>query len=111
MTGNAAQSKGPSEWRVKAAPVSRVPGPGKERVLGYITIPLPGDRRGCRNWDGGVSFDWWLAIGAIVAGALCLPFRIAALLVTNNDNRRLLDQIGMMFGILSVGWIILALLV
>ncbi|WP_156665914.1 hypothetical protein [Rhodococcus qingshengii] len=58
-----------------------------------------------------MSFDWWIAIGAIVAGALCLPFRIAALLVESGENRRLLDQIGMMFGILSVGWIILALLV
>lgn len=58
-----------------------------------------------------MSFDWWLAIGAIVAGALCLPFRIAALLVENKGSRRLLDQIGMMFGILSAGWIMLALLV
>ena len=58
-----------------------------------------------------MSFDWWLAIGAITAGALCLPFRIAALLVESKDSRRLFDQIGMMFGILSVGWIILALLV
>ena len=59
----------------------------------------------------GVSFDRWLAVGAIVAGALCLPFRVAALLVEGEDRRQLLDQIGMMFAILSVGWIILALLV
>lgn len=58
-----------------------------------------------------MSFDGWLAMGAVVAGALCLPFRMAALLVESKDRRRLLDQIGMMFGILSVGWIILALLV
>lgn len=58
-----------------------------------------------------MSFDWWLTIAAAVAGALCLPFRIAALLVESKDSRRLLDQIGMMFGILSAGWIILALLV
>lgn len=73
--------------------------------------PITWRPSGESNWDGGVSFDWWLAIGAIVAGALCLPFRIAALLVESRDRRRLLDQIGMMFGILSVGWIILALLV
>ncbi|MGW6661253.1 hypothetical protein [Rhodococcus sp. NPDC055024] len=58
-----------------------------------------------------MSFDWWLAIAAVVAGALCLPFRVAALLVESKDRRRLLDQIGMMFGILSAGWIILAILV
>jgi len=91
--------------------VSQAPGPGKERALGYITISLPGERQRCHNWDGEVSFDRWLAIGAIMAGALCLPFRIAALLVESKDSRRLLDQIGMMFAILSVGWIILALLV
>ncbi|MFF1946023.1 hypothetical protein ACFVWF_28235 [Rhodococcus qingshengii] len=67
--------------------------------------------RGVAMGDGGVSFDWWLAVGAIVAGALCLPFRIAALLVASKDRRRLFDQVGVMFGILSVGWIILALLV
>ena len=43
-----------------------------------------------------MSFDWWLAIAAVVAGALSLPFRVAALLVESKDRRRLLDQIGMM---------------
>ena len=58
-----------------------------------------------------MSFDRWLAVGAIVAGALCLPFRLAALLAESKGRRQLLDQISMMFGILSFGWIILALLV
>lgn len=106
------RTEGSPDWRVTAAPVSRAPGPGKERALGYITVPLPDDRQGSHNWDGEVSFERWLAIAAVVAGVLCLPFRVAALLVEHNEGRRrLLDQIGMMLAILSAGWIILALLV
>lgn len=72
----------------------------------------PANVGGGHEWDGEVSFERWLAIAAVVAGVLCLPFRIAALLVEHNEGRRrLLDQIGMMFAILSAGWIILALLV
>lgn len=40
------RTEGSPDWRVTAAPVSRAPGPGKERVLRYITIPLPSECRG-----------------------------------------------------------------
>jgi len=76
------------------------------RLLSHYLAIVGGAQLG--RWS---VFDWGLAIGAIVAGALCLPFRIAALLVERRDSLRPLDQIGMMFGILSAGWIILALLV
>lgn len=91
--------------------VLRVSGPGKEGCPHILLSHYLAIVRGGRNWDGGVSFDWWLVGAAAVAGALCVPFRIAALLVESSDRRRLLDQIGTMFGILSMGWIILALLV